>query len=155
MLVEWAQRHGISQAAFSELATIFYQPAFAGGDASESRVQSELRLTAASMRCSLWRNNSGAVTDDTGRLVRYGLGHDSAPLNKVWKSSDLIGITPVAWHGKVFGVFTAVEVKAQGWRGPKNDHERAQGAFLANVEALGGIGLFATSKDDYTKRLTS
>lgn len=81
------------------------------------------------------------MLDNDGRMVRYGLGNDSKRLNDVWKSSDLIGITR--------GKFTAVEVKAPGWRGVSTAHERAQAAMLANVNALGGIGFFATSVEDY------
>lgn len=151
----WAHKWNVPVAAIKELATIFYDAtAISGAAGSESRVQSEIQLEAPRIGCAMWRNNSGATTDDTGRLVRYGLGHISKDLNKVWKSSDLIGITPVTWCGRTFGVFTAVEVKESGWKGPKNDHERAQGAFHATVESLGGIGMFAASKEQYMARVS-
>lgn len=70
----------------------------------------------------MWRNNSGACTDATGRLVRYGLGNDSAQINKVMKSSDLIGITPTLitpeMVGYYLGVFTAMETKPSNWKMP-------------------------------------
>ena len=96
---------------------------------SETVVQQRTRLEFARIG-PMWRNNVGACTDDTGRLIRYGLGNDSAQLNAVIKSSDLIGITPVAaflastgrWER--LGVFTALEIKASDWRFSERD-ERA------------------------------
>lgn len=142
---EWCAKH---PQAWADLWSIIGPASTSSEGGSEARVQSALRLTAANLSYSLWRNNSGACTDETGRLVRYGLGNDSARFNKVWKSSDLIGIGPG-------GRFVAVEVKAPGWKGPSNERERAQANFLANVQALGGIGIFATSVNDYMKAVAS
>jgi hypothetical protein len=106
-------------------------------DGSEAYVQSLVRLEAPKVGCLLMRNNSGAFVDKTGRTVRVGLGNDSARVNSIWKSSDLIGIAPD-------GRFLAVEVKKPGWKGPTNDREKAQDNFLALVRARGGIGSFCT-----------
>lgn len=138
---EWCDRWRIPPDAVRQLMTLYRNDDVTPGSGSESVVQSALRIEAARLGHALWRNNSGAMIDNEGRMVRYGLGNDSQRLNKVWKSSDLIGIT--------FGRFTAVEVKAPGWRGPSTDHEKAQAAFLANVNALGGLGFFATCVEDY------
>jgi hypothetical protein len=101
----------------------------------------------------MWRNQSGACYDETGRLIRYGLANDSAQLNKRIKSSDLIGITPVVitqqMVGQTMGVFTAVEVKHPGWTRPTNDRERAQEAFIRLVTEKGGLGGFAASVEDF------
>lgn len=140
-LAAWAARHGVSHQALSELATIYDADVPVPAGASEAAVQAQLRLTAPSVGGTLWRNNQGACLDETGRMVRYGLGNDSKRINAVWKSSDLIGITR--------GVFTAVEVKAPGWSGPRNDRDRAQEAFLNDVNRRGGLGLFATSVEHY------
>lgn len=125
---------------------------------SEAQVQQDLRLLAAQHGGSLWRNNMGACRDDTGRMIRYGLGNDSKKLNEVWKSSDLIGITPVTvmpHHiGQRLGIFTAVEVKHPTWRGPSNARELAQRNFILDVTRMGGIGIFATSKEDYINGTT-
>lgn len=125
---------------------------------TEAQVQAAIRLESMRRNQPLWRNNSGACTDDVGRLIRYGLGNDSAKLNAVWKSSDLIGITPVRIGfehvGRTFGVFTAIEVKKPGWKAPSNDRERAQSRFLENVGQLGGFGGFAASIEDYVKCLS-
>jgi hypothetical protein len=91
--------------------------------ASETVVQQQARLAHARLPgAQNWRNNSGACTDQTGRLIRYGLGNDSAQLNAVIKSSDLIGITPVLIQphmvGYHLGVFTALECKPSDWKMP-------------------------------------
>lgn len=94
----------------------------------------------------LYRNNSG-VDRSASRPVRYGLGNDSPEINKVRKSSDLIGITPVLIQqhhvGRVLGVFTAVEAKKEGWTyRPSDSHAVAQGNFINQVVRLGGVGFF-------------
>ena len=120
---------------------------------TETDIQSMIRVAAANRHSALWRNNNGACRDDTGRMIRYGLGNDSKKLNEVWKSSDLIGITPVMIGpehvGRVIGVFTAVEVKRESWRKPENKRDRAQEAFLADVLRYGGIAMFANSVEAY------
>ncbi len=122
---------------------------------SEASVQVELRLAAAQRGATLWRNNSGACLDQSGRMIRYGLGNDSKKLNEVWKSADLIGITPVTvtpeMVGRTLGVFTGVEVKGAAWRWTGNGREVGQQNFLTDVTNHGGIGMFATSVDDYLK----
>ena len=95
----------------------------------------------------IWRNNSGACTDDTGRLIRYGLGNDSAQLNREIKSSDLIGITPVlvteALYGHVLGVFTALECKPSDWHmRPSDKRAIAQAKFHDIVRDHGGFAGF-------------
>lgn len=145
----WAIRHGVTGAALADLATLFAPPVRLPADGtSEQRIQAELRLEAARRGCALWRNNSGATTDDKGRTVRYGLANDSKRFNEKFKSSDLIGITPVTHAGFTFGVFTAVEVKRPGWRYTGTDREVGQNNFLTTVAGLGGIARFATGKDD-------
>ena len=91
--------------------------------ASEAAVQQHVRVEhCKATNGQIWRNNVGACTDDTGRMIRYGLGNDSAQLNAEIKSSDLIGITPTLitpdMVGYWLGVFTAYEVKPSGWRMP-------------------------------------
>lgn len=156
----WAVKHGVSQTALSELLAILdpVRPtALPGGMKSEAAVQSALQVEAAKRGGSLWRNNSGACVDQEGRQVRYGLANTSAKINEHFKSSDLIGITPVMitgdWIGQVVGLFTAIEVKAPGWNGPRAGHARevAQNNFLAAVRGMGGIGRFAQSLGDVYK----
>ncbi len=104
------------------------------------------RVLASQLGLALWRNNSGACQDQSGRLVRFGLGNDSAALCKTWKSSDLIGVG--AW-----GRFAAVELKPPGWRWRGTERELAQLAFHNNVRALGGLAGFATTLEDVERIL--
>jgi hypothetical protein len=156
-IFEWASRYGVGGTALNELLTLIEGQDCAGprlptAFKTEEAVQSALQIEAPRRGCSLWRNNSGALKDETGRLIRYGLGHTSAKTNEHWKSSDLIGIFPRMitpdMVGSIFGQFAAVEVKTPGWKKPSNDRERAQARFLGNVTALGGFATFAQSEKD-------
>lgn len=144
---EWCARWNVPREALAELLV----PAQIVSDEykpqSEQYVQQKIRLEAATRGVRLWRNNSGAYQDQDGRVVRYGLGNDSAKLNEVFKSSDLIGIAPG-------GRFLAVEVKNPEWKGPSTPHEMAQAAFLTAVQQAGGVAGFAKSTDDFQTILT-
>lgn len=127
---------------------------------SESAVEDRLRLMAPRLGGVLWRNNSGAYQDDTGRLVRYGLANDSAKVNRKVKSSDLIGVIPVIIRpehvGMRLGLFVACEVKREGWTLRINDkREAAQLKFLELVKQHGGLGLFATSDEQLVNAVRS
>ena len=128
---------------------------------SEAGVQQYIRLEAANLGVLLWRNNSGVAGTEghtcskcgnydppNGRPVRYGLGNDSAQLNKRIKSSDLIGVTPVVitqeMVGRTLGVFTAVEVKHSDWTGRTlNERETAQLEFITLARSVGAMAGFA------------
>lgn len=121
---------------------------------SETVVQQRTRLAFADIG-PMWRNNVGACVDDTGRQIRYGLGNDSAQLNAVIKSSDLIGITPVTaflaseQRWVTLGVFTALEIKASGWhQRPGDDRATAQAKFHSIVRDAGGFAGFVTDPND-------
>lgn len=120
----------------------------------ESAVTSHIKLSAAQNGCELWRNNSGAFTDEYGRFVRFGLG-SFAPQHHC-ASSDFIGIRPVLitpdMVGKVLGVFLAVEVKHSSWRFNPNDrHTSDQQHFIDIVNKAGGFAGFAQSVEDFKK----
>ena len=158
-LYTWANRWGCPAEAIVQLLDIV-DPTRASlpqttSETTEAAVVANLRVKAARMGCSLWRNNNGACVDDTGRHIRYGLGNDSSKLNASWKSSDLIGITPVmsSKPGQVFGVFAAVECKKPGWSIQNTDREVAQSNFLSTVKALGGLAMFAQSTSDYVHNI--
>lgn len=113
----------------------------------ESGVQSATQLAMARAGCLVFRNNSGACEDKTGRIIRYGLGHTSAQQVRSWASSDLIGVVPVLigpQHiGRTLGVFAAVEVKHPGWHlTPGDSRAHAQAKFIELVRSVGGIGGF-------------
>ena len=124
----------------------------------EDEVQQLILIESAKHGEVLLRNNSGALSDETGRLVRYGLGNISDRINAEFKSSDLIGIKPVLitkeMVGTTVGVFMAVEVKRENWTlNLKDKRECAQNKFLQWVKDRGGIGLFANSVDSFLKQM--
>ena len=154
MLTEWVARYQINPAAYHELLQLLQageppasQPR--GHLTSEAGVQQARRLTAAKRGARLWRNNVGVAQDDSGRVIRYGLANESAQMNRIIKSSDLIGITPVICPcGHRYGVFTAEECKAPGWHlTPGDKRGQAQAAFIRLIISLGGIGRLITDPE--------
>lgn len=122
----------------------------AGEGKSESWAQSLVRIEASRKGVYLFRNNVGALKDATGRVVRYGLGNDSASLNEVLKSSDLIGWRPFLVRrehiGHTVAQVVAREMKEPGWQYSGDAHEKAQLAFLNLLNSCGGDGAFATGE---------
>jgi len=149
-LTQWAARHGVSAEALAELTGIVIDPQSAPTGQSEAAVQQLVRLEASRLGMSLFRNNVGACKDDTGRVIRYGLCNDSAQMNKVIKSSDLIGIRPIIitpdMMGHTIGQFVAREVKRPGWSYRGTDREVAQQSFGQLVLRLGGDFKFCTGE---------
>ena len=122
----------------------------------EQVAQDDVEIFAPSMGCTLLRNNSGALQNIEGDWIRFGLGNISKKHNQHSKSSDLIGITVVEitpeMVGKKVGVFTAIEVKAVGFK-PKQEYnpksrEWAQENFNRMVRSKFGFSGFATSGED-------
>ena len=108
--------------------------------------------------CRTWRNNSGVLINPAGVPIRFGLGNESARINKICKSPDLMGIVPVkirAEHvGLTLGVVLAVEVKHEGWIYSGSAHEKAQYNFLKQVSEMGGLAGFADNSDDFIKLIS-
>lgn len=110
---------------------------------TEAEIQALDVLAAAQQGYTLLRNNSGALRDEHGRLVRFGLGNVSAAVNERFKSSDYVGwrsvlITP-AHVGQMLAVFAAREYKPSGWKlTPGDKRAQAQARFGALVTAAGG-----------------
>lgn len=129
-----------------------------GSVMTETAVQQEIRLAAAEApNVTLWRNNVGAAKDDTGRLIRYGLGNDSAKINRVFKSPDLVGFRTIQITGAMAGQhvaqFIGCEVKPHGWTlRPGDDRAQAQLKWIQYVIERGGWAGFATSVDDFKRR---
>jgi hypothetical protein len=105
----------------------------------------------------LFRNNSGVLPDPiTKRPVRFGLGNESKKLNKEFKSGDYIGVTPLTitpeMVGKTVGVFTNLEVKAEGFveRDSYRDNQREYGQknYIVMIRKLGGLAGFVTNESD-------
>jgi hypothetical protein len=107
------------------------------GRSDELAVQNDIRLAAGRGDTRLFRNNTGALKDPNGRLVRYGLCKGS---------SDLIGYRTVTitpdMVGQQLAVFTAIEVKDRGAPTPEQLH------FIAQVKAAGGLAGVARSVAD-------
>lgn len=116
--------------------------------ATEAAVTQRVRLAAAECGILTWRNNVGAMADETGRVVRFGLCNDTAALNKKIKSADLIGIKPVvitaAMVGVTIGQFWSREVKEYGWTYKGTEREVAQSAWATLVTSRGGDAAFTT-----------
>ena len=113
---------------------------------SEKAVQTNVMLEASSNGWLLWRNNVGVAKREDGVPVRYGLANSSRQMNKVIKSSDLIGIRPVIitpdMVGQIIGQFVAIETKHEGWKYSGKDRETAQKNFIDQVIAKGGHAYF-------------
>lgn len=105
---------------------------------TEQQTQQRIRLALSRGATRLWRNNTGALRDANGQLIRFGLCPGSA---------DLIGYTTVEvtpdMVGQRIAVFTAVEVKT-----PTGRPTPEQTAFLDHVRQAGGRAGIARSIDD-------
>lgn len=149
-LTNWAIRHGVSHVALAELTALFLSPVTCPTNAmvgkNEATVSNNVRLEASRVGARLWRCNTGAYQDQSGRMVRYGLCNESKQMNEVIKCSDLIGIKPVIiTHdlvGATIGQFVARECKAGDWKYKGDEHELAQLRFLELVNGLGGDACF-------------
>lgn len=120
---------------------------------SEAAVTDLMRLAAVDLDEQLFRNSSGALYNSSGRLVRFGLGHESAATIRAYKTSDWIGwrrrlITP-DMVGDSIAQFAAREAKPEGWTlTPGDARGQAQKRFLDLVNAHGGDGRFITCVGD-------
>ncbi len=112
---------------------------------SEHDIQQRIRLACGRGAVRLWRNNTGALVDQQGRFVRFGLCKGS---------SDLIGlrsleVTP-GMVGQRLAQFVALEVKApQGVLSPE------QRDFLRLVQELGGVAAVCRSVEEAEQLLGS
>lgn len=109
---------------------------------SEQAIQQEIRLALGHGAMRLFRNNTGALRDESGRLVRFGLCEGS---------SDLIGLRRVEVTeellGQMVGQFVALEVKTA--RGRVTEQQER---FLAMVRQMGGVAEVVRSVEE-AKRL--
>lgn len=159
-LAQWAARHAITPAALADLLATMgaaeqAAPLVEPGRTREGYVQSVVRLEAPKHGVWLTRNNVGALQDDTGRVVRYGLANESKAQNEVMKSHDLIGIRTVlitpAMVGTTIGQFVAREVKHAGWTwGEDLKRETAQLSFATLITRYGGDARFVTGPGSFS-----
>lgn len=160
MLEQWAARWGIAPAAILELRTQLGiaglpQLQISGNMGSEVRQQSLVRIDAAEKGITLFRNNVGALLDERGVPVRYGLANESKAQNQLVKSADLIGLRPVLigpHHvGQLIGQFVSREVKHQGWQYSGDKHEVAQLNWCNFVLSKGGDAAFCSGPGSFNR----
>lgn len=150
----WAKRWGLPNQAIQELhqalGLVNTNPEAPAVGNNEAAVQVRIRLEASDKGAILWRNNVGALRDDRGVPVRYGLANESKTMNEAIKSSDLIGIKPVLIGpehvGQTIGQFVAREIKEPTWKYTGTKREAAQLRFLNLVLSMGGDACFATGE---------
>lgn len=126
----------------------------------EGEATKQVRLGASECGVRLLRNNTGALKDENGRWVRFGLGTETKLLREEYKFGDLVGVTPIVitrdMVGKTIGVITMIEVKPDGKlpavirRAEKVPDSREAGQLRAIqfIRNLGGMAWFASTADD-------
>ena len=109
---------------------------------NEAYVQNKIRLAVGSGEVRLFRNNTGALLDMQGRLVKFGLCKGS---------SDLIGFKSVTitpdMVGQKIAIFSAIEVKDKG------KATVDQKNFINIVQKAGGFAGGAKNVNDAKKIL--
>ena len=155
-MLEWAKKWNIPPQAMAELfaASNLFPPSSSSAKRSEAAVQVEVRLEASRLGIPMWRNNVGALLNEHGTPIRYGLANDSSAMNKQIKSHDLIGIRPILitpLHvGRTIGQFVSRETKAEGWRYSGSEREKAQLKWSLLIQKLGGDACFASGVGTFT-----
>lgn len=124
---------------------------------SEDEVDQLVQLEAAKIGLLLMRNNSGALKNESGTPVRFGLHNISPEQNDKFKSSDRIAIMPVTitpeMVGKTVGVFVAVEMKKHPWKYTGKDREEGQKNFIDYINTRGGIAFFCESVESFNNAI--
>lgn len=157
LLPDWAARHQVPAHAMAELYRMLgYKPEtpqeLTGKD--EAYVQSALRLASAVHGYQLGRNNRGALPNEHGVPIRFGWLNDTAALDKVCKTGDLLGYQS-GWFRDFetfepikLAVFVMLECKKASWKGyrPTDKREAAQMRAIEMVLAAGGIAGFTTGE---------
>ena len=109
---------------------------------NEAFVQNKIRLAVGHGKIRLFRNNTGALLDIKGRLVRFGLCKGS---------SDLIGFKTITitpdMVGKEVAIFSAIEVKDKGKVTTDQKH------FIDIIQNAGGLAGVAKDVDEAKKIL--
>lgn len=161
-LEKWAVEYQIPYAAVVALRELMglngrdHMPEKSG--VSEAAVDSVLVLEAARLDIPLWRNNCGALRDEGGRLVRYGLANSTKDENKLIASADRIGIrrrliTP-QMVGTHVGQFVSRETKKVGWvfgggETREGQREEAQLRWAQLILSYGGDAGFCTGEGTF------
>ena len=154
-LSEWAKKWAIPQEAmdeFTAIAGMLPEPRITDG-VLEADVQARIKLEASQLGLRLFRNNSGAFTDGYGNFVRFGVANESDKINKVFKSSDLLGIRTIHIKPKHVGLklgqFMARETKRESWFYRGTEIEEAQLNFINFINTMGGDAAFCNSEGSF------
>jgi len=109
----------------------------------------------------LFRNNVGVFKSQNGRPVRVGLCNETREMNKMHKSGDRIGWTPVTvtpeMVGKTVAVFTSVEMKEEGYKPSGKaqiEHYEAQRRWADKVDQANGIAGIVDSPEKAVQLVT-
>lgn len=117
---------------------------------SEKYSSSLVTLEAGEKGVTLTRNNVGALLDERGVPVRYGLFNETKAVNEVLKSWDLVGWRPLLitprMVGFVVGQFVGREIKHPGWVYTGAGREEAQMRCTTMALADGCDVGFATGR---------
>ena len=106
----------------------------------ETRLQNEIRL-AVSANCegvTLYRNHTGALRDNRGKYVQFGLSPGSPDLvgyKRVQITEDMVG--------QDLAVFVGMEIKVPGEKA-RDDQQH----WLDRLEEHGGIASVVHSEDE-------
>jgi len=128
----------------------------------EAKVKSKIKAHLESVyNAKIIRTNAGSITDQFGNTIYLG----------ETGQSDLHAIIPIELDGFLFGIFAAIEIKAN--EGKKPEYQRAyvyhgkttgltlkerihldqQKEYIGYVKKRGGIGFFAWSTEDVDKAI--
>lgn len=160
LLSDWAALWGIPDAAIRDLGARLQQCRPVSDDAESRPLFSEEGVTieyqrqaAARSDLMVFRNNVGALKNDKGHMVRYGLANESKRVNTHLKSADFIGIyrriITAADVGHVIGQFVSSEMKPEGWRFTGAGRESAQMNWALLIQKYGGIATFYAGGDAF------
>lgn len=157
ILYQWAIDHNVPMVAVQDLQRrmgLMHDPSNTAvptqRQQSEAWAQSNVRLLASQQGHRLFRNNVGVLKNERGTPIRFGLHNESAAVNEVFKSGDLIGIRRVVIQpemvGYTFGQFWSVEVKEPGFVYTGAGREQGQMNWMNLVNSLGGCAQFSTGQ---------
>ena len=113
----------------------------ASSSPSEHEIQQRIRLACGRGAVRLWRNNTGALVDQQGRFVRFGLCKGS---------SDLIGLRSVVVTPKMVGQRIAQFVALETIRVLRDRQPGAEGVSAAGAATGwfgGGLSLHRAGPD--------
>jgi hypothetical protein len=131
----------------------------------EAKATIEVRESASLLKSRVFRNNSGGCEDETGRMIRFGLGNTGEKNTNELKFGDYVGATSIVitpdMVGQTIGVFTNLEIKPDGHMQKTlsaasrlGSREYYQWKTCEFVKDIGGLAGFVCNGDDVKKVLT-